>query len=106
MNRNRLAPALALALGTIALSACSGSADEAPAAEASATETDVAVAGPDMVVATESAQDRADRLNAQQDAPEPELDENGNPIPAGPNQPTMEEMERAVAQAEAAKAQQ
>lgn len=85
------------------LAACSNpAADEQANAAANAATTDVAVAGPDSTIATETAQDRADRLNAQQDAAAPELDENGDPIPAAPNAPTMEEMERAVAKAEEA----
>lgn len=99
MNRRFASSSLLLAILAASLSACADSADE-PIAAASSEAANLAVVGPDTVIHTESAQDRADRLNAMQDAPEPQLDANGDPIEASENMPTREEMERAVAKAE------
>ncbi|MBS0477203.1 MAG: hypothetical protein JSR28_18915 [Proteobacteria bacterium] len=96
--------ALVAILAALALAACGRS---GPGASDAATQPgNLAEAGPNGAVgATESALDRAARHNAaQQDdgaTGEPELDDNGNPIPQGPNQPTRQEMERAIARAQA-----
>lgn len=102
MNRRITTSTALLTLSAFALSGCADSAEEPAAAASSAT--NAAMAGPDTAVPTESAQERADRHNAMQDATEQAVDEDGNPIAANPNQPTMEEMERAVAEAKEAEA--
>ena len=103
-----LRAAAALALAAVMLAGCgsSDSNDQAAAAEPSAAASqaaaseaavpdNLAVAGPDGVTSAKSSP--APRTDSDADAET--TDENGNPVSAGPPQPTEEDVRRALEEA-------
>ncbi len=108
MNRLAIRPAhwpravLGLALGA-SVAACGTDPGDAGAGASLAAADPAASASASSLAVDAAPQDNRDDVDPRyaEPAPEPELDDNGNPIPAGPGQPSRAEIEQALAKQQA-----